>query len=756
MNGKFLDLRRFDPDRAGHFKSGNTNMADRSENSWGNTRRSSEPALPKPNESISLEGKRRHDNCLPIPGPDQDIQKVNNLRHNPVAGNNFEGDADHLRTPKTGNPPDESFQDHGRLKTVEGSPILSSGSPVKRKKWKRSNPQRPPKRMAMDSTELSPTQLPKIETEILKHGQHDHKLRASEAAAGHALQSKLHNENKRIESVKEADIDCSADFTKAPAQAQAQLLGEPQSLKEDLMPSVEDGIVDHSTGNRRSPTPHSTIQPRQIKRPLDPASEDLTTTVHLPHSSTVPGKPAVQSMEAISTEQTQPTATNSKLQTPQRDNMTDQGSNLQAPAVDEPYGESTETVDQKRVAEASQRKFATDFVQIQSMTNNSKQKGKSRHSRVFSKAAGQQSSVKPHVTENAVGADKIGKQPQQDKPKMADHPAVQHPQEQSLILRRSKAQELPASRPTLCENAYVGISSEVSYKDILPLPTSTSSSTTKAADTVSLMSSTTPPTTAHLTEQADTSEKSLFYVAADADPEGCQLNQKSSITYMGSASLRSKLQNAGPYTEETSQPIGSVTDHSDPIAHVDKSQQPEKQNNVGEKDRKERAPKKSNSMPEEPPPVEQQDPTSAASNVESLHMNDSDKPRLDLVNTGVENTGQPMHNRKVLAGKQESPGVKELWDAADMTNEASARQSPDRLERPAVPPRSSSIVRSPTPAPIMTRKKKQNRFAHVVREQEESAVTRLSDSGEKKEYDHGVHIITEEGTKAEKACDTSK
>ena len=729
MNGKFLDVRRFDSDR---------------------TRRSSEPAKSKSNRPMIVESIPRHSNHLSISIPSRPVQEPHDIGRNAMADNGAEGHIDQLGTPRAETPSNESLHDGSRVGPVKGFSV-STGSPVKRKKWKRLSAPKSPERKPQSATTLSQTPLADYEVRTLECELRDLALEAAEAATGHALKNKQSTGGKLIESFERNNKDSSA----SSAMAQPQPIKNAQVPKVERKAPLEDEIVDDLTRRRSSSMP-STVRSPQTKRPLEAASGEGTTSVHLPRSSDAPEKPDVQSMEAVSLVPTQSTTTRSELGIIPQDHMIEQGGIRQVTAAAEPHNLPAETMEQQRVAEASQRHFAADFVQKRSKLSNSKQEGKGRPFRASLKATGQHSNLEVQTGRKPIETKKAGNQPEEENAEMAEHPAGQYPHGQSLITSRNETQQQSASGPMSCKDVCTERLSIYSCTDYPPLPVTTSSST-RGAKCVILVPSTTAPGSAHPTERAKTPEENCSK-AEDADPKGHKNGMKSSLAHVDPAYLQGKLKVASSHGTSGSRCNEIIDGQDNLVTMVDKSKKLLELNARVKYEGEKRVLTKSKDTPEKLPSTEQQKYSSMAPRTEAQRVDESNtKSSLDPEDIQAEKTVQPVNISWVHSEKQEGLEDGLLRKATVVAIQGSSCQSPTRLERLAVPPRSSSIARTPTPAPIMTRKKKQKRFTQVVREQEDMAVIWPSEPGTTKEGSQEyVHMITDEENETEKVCDTYK
>ena len=791
MNGRFLNVRPYDSDRAGPIKFGNPSIFSRSEHSVDRTRRSSESTFTKCSQIVSLDYFPGHQSRQLPSRTGEHVQTSDAALQSISVGNDSSGDNCHPIMPKVEKAFEEPYRDDcvkaiqvssppdmnlvtatahpctyhsseeltSNLKVMEGHSAASTGSPVKRVKRKGATTPKAGQSKTKDFTKTPLKQLANNRPAALENELQDLAVETAEARAGHPGPSKASSVCAVVDSIQET----RDNFADAKGSARQQ--HEVQSRKAKLICPSRDDLMHHSTENAG----RSTTQSSQTKVPLEEAFESHNTSVHLPHSPNAPGNTALQSLEAKSPEQTCLTPSVAKTEILLRDFLKDREGARYPSTSASPHKISTDANERQLAAEASQRQFAAGLVQTQSKGKNSKQKGKGSRPSTTSKAIDQQSSVKTQAPEKADYTKKGRVQHRSNETKTAGH--LLHATAQNLLSQSIPPPAIGAQRPppldtNLATSAQKNVLSWKIDEDLFSTPMTGSRSTEGTSSSTNSALPTTPPTTGHTTERSNSREGGHdSSTEIDVTLKAYNYGKTASATGLDAAHLRSKTESTDMRTQDAPQPVETAVDQTSPYAQLYDLDLPEARSPPkGKRNDEENTSILSKGQPEKLPLIGQQKNKSAGSDltiqtriVESKGTDRKDK-KLGL-DFGKSHTGNEKWSTappKELNEERARLENTTLNDRSKATTLRSSRRSPDQQEKLPVPPRSNPIVQSPTPAPIVARKKKQKKFPQMTQGSEELDAPRRTriDEAEKRVEDNLASILPE-GSKSDKACNSS-
>ena len=737
MEGRFLNVRPFGSGTVGLAKTGNLVVAGKSDASHDRFRRSSEPARPKHLPAVTVDLERIEKNHLENSVADQTQQKSDNREPHTVLDNVMGGHVEPLRPSRAGIFPDKSAQDHRCVRSPKKS-STSTGSPVKRKKWKRSSSSRSPVERSQDVTILSSALGITNEVEVLESVSHKAAIEAPNAAADFSLHD---TSCTRAVCVKSSEKD-NVGFSNTSALIQAYIIQEAGSPGPQEEAQTVDNSVDITTRTRSFSMP-ATIQSPQTKRPPDAVFNNHTTAINVFFPSNASEKPDSRLKEATLPLQGRSTSTELAMRNMQQNQKIQHGGARQGPAAAKTHKCTIETVEQKCLAEASQKQFVADLLSKHVNVSTSKQQGNGQPSRASSRAASQQISIE------ALTAKKVSKFE-----KAENRPASQYPHEPLFASPKIQTQQQSAWRHSSSRDVFAKSSPRRSHSERAPLPVPTSSSP-KDAKSVLLVSPVTTPTSAHSKEGTDTVVESCSSAKDNINGKEGKTVSGSSPAHVSRAHPQDKPEATGPNVWNTPQ-FCEVKSGQDSQAVLGGSQTQLLEAITGstalQQEGKKTVSEVSMDMSRELPSTERQQLKSKASDIEELLGDVNDNRRfLGSEEIHAEETEQAMNMPGGFSEKRNDLEEEGLQRAYLVATQGNARQSPSR--QLDIPLRTSSITRSPTPAPIMTRKKKQKRFDQIVREDEDVIGIQPSDDGALGDSRHeNVSMNLKKEAPIEKVC----
>lgn len=747
MSGRFLKVRPFLRNRAGPILYWNPSTSTRTEKSVHRPRRSSEPTFPAHSQIASFNHVPGHKGPFLASSNSTYLDAGDIVAQEPSTANNFMFASGYPYTPEADKASYRRLQGDsgqviqvnshagmssvsataqtcesplsevstGSLKMMTGHTTASTGSPVKRAKWKGSNAPKTGNSNTTDHMETPLKQMARDKASMLELEVQDLATKATEVAAIDSQQVEKSFEY----GVEKPVVGLDQSSSNEP--------GFPARQEQKVQPKVAemtdrpwDDTFHHPQEQIGPSIIECTVQTPQTNLHLEEDSNDHKRSVHLRLSPTASGNSA-SCFEAMSPEETQLTAFATEMEILQRDLPKNGNLVGQLSTAVQRRGIYVNTNEQQIAAETSQRRFAARLVQTQFKANDSKQRVKGRQSSTGSRAMEQHPHVKVGAAKKVGDTSKRrsnetmmpGRSPDQVSQNLLSHPTS---------APTTVAQRLPSAKYDPAANAQQSPSSVGTDEESL-LRSMTGS---VLAETASVRShAATSPTTVTIThtEHSNHNKRDNASLMIGIDLQADRYNGMSAEGKADAVNLQAKLESVDVQCGYISQPVRAAADQQSsrfPLSHSDpphsspptKEIQAVKENiSITPHDQCEKLP----SLKKQEQEDFGLDQTMPARDL-GIMTGDISQERLDLNSDEGQNEGEerPAVPAQWLTGDRSPPESPALNDRNGLTISEGSGRSPDQPAQSPAPVRSGITPHSPSLAPILTRKKKQKKVPQTI------------------------------------------